>query len=225
MTNYTLTRQKRKTAVIYVRGGIVDVRAPLRMSKLAIDKFVAAHEKWITDKLAKSREQTERRAAFTLGYGDMLLYRGRQYPIVAEPGEEIGFDGAAFYMPPDLSSAQIKAACVRIYRILAERDLTSKALDLAKQMGAAPARVRVNSAKTRWGSCSAKKSINFSWRLITAPDDVIDYVVVHELAHLTQMNHSARFWAIVEGMLPDYRGRKAKLKQLQHRLGGEDWES
>ena len=224
MIDYTLTRQRRKTAVIYVRGGLVDVRAPLRMPKQAIDRFVAAHEKWITDKLAKSREQTERRAAFAPGYGDMLLYRGEMYPIVAGCGKEAGFDGTAFYIPPDLPPAQIKAVCVKIYRTLAKRDFTAKTLALAQQMGVAPARVRVSSAKTRWGSCSAKKSINFSWRLIMAPENVIDYVVVHELAHLTEMNHSARFWAIVEDMLPDYRGRKAKLKQLQHRLGGEDWE-
>ena len=87
-----------------------------------------------------------------------------------------------------------------------------------------PSAVKINGAKTRWGSCSSKKSINFSWRLIKADDDVIDYVVVHELSHITEMNHSPNFWAIVENILLDYRERKVKLKRLQKRLSMENWE-
>jgi hypothetical protein len=91
-------------------------------------------------------------------------------------------------------------------------------------MSVTPIAVKINSAKTRWGSCSNKKSLNFSWRLIMADDDVIDYVVVHELAHLREMNHSPRFWAVVEAVLPDYRERKLKLRALQAKLNREDWE-
>ena len=93
----------------------------------------------------------------------------------------------------------------------------------AEKMGAAPAAVKINRAKARWGSCSAKKNLNFSWRLMMADDDVIDYVVVHELAHLKEMSHSPRFWAIVEGVLPDYRARQSRLRALQRRLSCEDW--
>ena len=90
-------------------------------------------------------------------------------------------------------------------------------------MSVTPSAVRINGAKTRWGSCSGKKSINFSWRLIMASDDVIDYVVVHELAHLLELNHSARFWAVVEKILPDCRERRKQLRELQKRLATEDW--
>jgi len=91
-------------------------------------------------------------------------------------------------------------------------------------MGVSPAAVKINGAKTRWGSCSAKKSLNFSWRLIMADDAAIDYVVVHELAHMFEMNHSERFWAIVAGVLPDYKERRKRLKELQRRLNAENWE-
>ena len=87
-----------------------------------------------------------------------------------------------------------------------------------------PAAVKINEAKGRWGSCSSKKSLNFSWRLMMAGESVIDYVVVHELAHLKEMNHSPRFWAEVGRVLPDYPGRRAKLKELQKLLSVEDWE-
>lgn len=224
MMNYTLTRSKRKTAAIYIRNGGVEVHAPLKMPKRDIDKFVTSKEKWIADRLAKSQEQSVQRGAFMLNYGDTVLYRGNDYPITAEDGKRVGFNGTAFYIPRNLTSEQIKAACVQIYRMLAKRDLTERTLDFAKLMSVTPTAVKINGAVSRWGSCSGRKSINFSWRLIMADDNVIDYVAVHELAHLTEMNHSARFWAIVEGVLSDYRERQNRLKELQKKLSKENWE-
>jgi hypothetical protein len=193
------------------------------MPKRDIDRFVLSKEKWIVEKLAKTNEQAERRSRFKLTYGDHITYRGEQYPITAKQGSRIGFDGFVFYVPPNLQSEQIKSACVKIYRILAKRDLTEKTLDFAKEMQVTPTAIRINSAKTRWGSCSSKKSLNYSWMLIMADDDLIDYVIVHELAHISELNHSARFWALVESIIPDYKERKQKLKALQHKLSGEDW--
>ena len=222
--NYTLTRSNRKTVALYVRNGNIEVRAPLKMPKSDIDKFVASKEKWVTDKLAKSQEHLEQRETFELNYGAPVFYRGKQYPIAERTGNRLGFDDMVFYMPPDLTSEQIKSACVQIYRMLAKKDLTNKTIDFAKQMSVIPAAVKINGATSRWGSCSAKKSINYSWRLIMADDDVIDYVVVHELAHLTEMNHSKKFWAIVESILPDYKTRQEKLKELQKKLNRENWD-
>ena len=73
--------------------------------------------------------------------------------------------------------------------------------------------VRLSSARTRWGSCSARGNLNFHWKLILMPPEVLDYVVVHELAHRREMNHSPRFWAIVEKVLPDYKERRRWLKE------------
>ena len=83
--------------------------------------------------------------------------------------------------------------------------------------------VRITSAKTRWGSGSAKGGLNFSWRLLCAPPEAMDYVVVHELAHLIEFNHSSRFWAIVEGILPDYKARRQSLKEVQESLLRQGW--
>ncbi|NCV71165.1 MAG: M48 family peptidase, partial [Betaproteobacteria bacterium] len=79
----------------------------------------------------------------------------------------------------------------------------------------APARWQLSSARTRWGSCNAKSVIRLNWRLIHKDPMLIDYVVVHELAHLKELNHSPRFWAIVESVLPDYRERKRLLRHDQ----------
>jgi len=224
MIDYSLTRSQRKTAAIYIRDGRVEVRAPLRMPKQDIDYFVLSKEEWITKALAVQVNQARHRDAFVVDYGHDIAWRGTMYPIVARAGTRAGFDGTVFYMPPVLTAEQIKATCVLIYRRLALTYFIGRVAYFSEKMGVAPSGVKVNSAKTRWGSCSSKKSINFSWRLALADDGVIDYVVVHELAHLVEMNHSARFWAVVEMVLPDYRSREAGLKALQEQLAGEDWD-
>jgi len=222
VTDYTLTRSKRRTVALYVRDGVVEVRAPLKVPKRDIDEFVASKQKWIADKLAQSAKRVNLRNNFSLTYGDTVTYRGKQYEIAES--SRIGVSDNYFYVRADLTPEQIKADCVKIYKILAQSDLNEKVRDFAAIMGVTPTAVRINGANTRWGSCSAKKSLNFSWRLIMADDDVIDYVVVHELAHITEMNHSSRFWAVVSGVLPDYRERQKRLKELQKRLNAEDWE-
>jgi len=220
---YILKRSKRRTVAIHIIDGEAEVRAPMRMSRREIDAFVASKERWIRGKLAKSREQAERRKAFTLNYGDTVSCGGDIYAITLREGRRPGYDGKAFCVPEGLSPEEIKAACVTIYRKLAKDYLTERTLYFAEDMGEMPASVRINNAKARWGSCSANRNINYSWRLIMADDEVIDYVIVHELAHLIEMNHSSRFWSIVEDMLPDYRKRKARLRELQKRLASEDW--
>ena len=220
---YSLTRTNRKTAAIYVRNGGVEVRAPLRMPKRDVDNFILSKEKWIKEKLEKSLKQIEQRDAFELNFGDSVMLRGSMFPLVMRSGAHAGFDGEVFYMPPDLSPEKIKTVCVYIYRRLAKEHLTGRALFYKEIMGAPPYTVKINGAKTRWGSCSAKRNINFSWRLMMANDSVIDYVVVHELTHLFELNHSRRFWAIVSRIMPDYKQRESGLRELQDKLTGENW--
>ncbi|MCL2051866.1 MAG: M48 family metallopeptidase [Lachnospiraceae bacterium] len=225
MFNYTLKRSKRKTLALLIHNGVVEVRAPLRMPKRYIEEFILSKTEWITKKLAASNRQQDLRENFNLNYGDQILYRGWEYPILEKYGNKVGFDEEQkyFYLPPDLNSGQIMQACIKIYRTLAKKHLTAKTSDFAELMSLKPSAVKINSAKTRWGSCSSKKNINFSWRLIMASDEVIDYVVVHELAHIKEMNHSERFWAVVEGVLPDFKKRKKQLRELQKKLMKEDW--
>lgn len=234
MIEYTLTRSKRKTVAIYIRGGGVEVKAPLKATKSDIDKHVISKEKWITSKLAQFKESAEQRENFSLDYGDTVIYRGKQYPIIEKIGNRAGFDEGLgqFCVPPNMTCEQIKHACTQIYRMLAKRVLTERVSHFSTKMRVYPTSVKVNGATSKWGSCSIRnwksptqydKNINFSWRLIMADDDVIDYVVVHELAHIYEMSHNAKFWEFVEYILPDYRERKAKLKELQNRINSENW--
>lgn len=225
MINYTIIRSKRKSIAIYItKEATVEVRAPLKMAKSDIDRFVVSKQNWVCKHLAAREQQIENKAAFALNYGDSVPAQGKAYPITAKDGNKAGFDGKCFFLPPGLPPDEIKHAVIQVYRLLAKRLLSNKIIYYEKISGLVPASVKINGAKTRWGSCSGKNSINFSWRLIMADDDVIDYVVVHELAHIKEHNHSARFWATVSAILPDYKARLAKLKKLQKRLANEDWE-
>lgn len=99
------------------------------------------------------------------------------------------------------------------YRKEARRRITERAAYFAEKMGVDYGRIAIKAAKTRWGSCSARGNLNFHWKLILMPPAILDYVVVHELAHRIEMNHSPRFWAQVERILPDYRERRRWIKE------------
>lgn len=98
------------------------------------------------------------------------------------------------------------------YREMARAKIAERAAYFAKKMGVTYQRISIRAAKTRWGSCSGRGNLNFHWKLILMPPRILDYVVVHELAHRKEMNHSPAFWAEVERVLPDYREQRDWLK-------------
>lgn len=100
----------------------------------------------------------------------------------------------------------------------ARRELTDRARRLAPQIGRKVAHVNVRDTKSRWGSCSGQGNLSFSWRLILAPEPVLDYVVVHEVAHLVEMNHGPSFWCLVESLSPNSAAPRAWLKRNRSRL-------
>lgn len=100
---------------------------------------------------------------------------------------------------------------------LARMVIGQKCQEYAARMGVSYGMISIREQKTRWGSCSSKGNLNFNWKLVRMPEQILDYVVVHELAHRIEMNHSAAFWAIVEQHIPDYRERRMWLKKNGHR--------
>lgn len=223
--DYTLIRSDRRTLAVYVDDECaVEVRAPLRMAVRDIEAFLAAKEKQINALVARKRERLESRAAFSVGFGSKARLLGDEYPIVPCEGAECGFDGRCFYFPEGTTRADIKANLISLYRGIAKKYISDRAAFYGERMGVRPTAVKISSAKTRWGSCSASGSLNFSWRLIMADRETVDYVVVHELAHIKEHNHSDRFWAEVAAVVPDYRVKRARLRELQEPLSLEDWD-
>lgn len=212
---YTLTKSKRKTISITVKDGSIFVRAPKNVSNKRVDEFVTSKEKWIKKHLSVQFNDNKQKENFKLDYGSEILLLGKKIPV----NELLTNLNVEDFKNHDILVDKLK----EYYRSKAKEILNSKVKVFSKKMGLFPTNVRITSAKTRWGSCSSKGNVNFSWYLVMADEDEIDYVVIHELAHLKEMNHSKRFWAIVANYIPDWKLRRNKLKELHRRLNTEKW--
>ncbi|MCM1044516.1 MAG: M48 family metallopeptidase [Candidatus Gastranaerophilales bacterium] len=124
------------------------------------------------------------------------------------------------YTPAELRRLQVLD---RRYRNFARQSITKRVVFYHALTGGDYTSITIRDQKTRWGSCSSKGTLSFNYRLIYAPSKVMDYVVVHELCHLTHMNHSKNFWAMVERIMPDYRAQKAWLKEHGQELTVEHY--
>ena len=146
---------------------------------------------------------------------------GLEYEVIRSTRKtiaiQVGLDGSVTVRAPKRCSRAViedfVAEDYRSYQIAAGQALQERTAFFAEIMGVDYGRITVRDQRTRWGSCSAKGNLNFNWRLILAPGEVLDYVVVHELAHRREMNHSKRFWSLVEMVLPDYERRRRWLKE------------
>lgn len=220
---YQIKRMERKTVGIYItKEGAIEVRAPRSVSKTEIDRFVQEKAAWITAHQAKMLEHCQMRAIEPVQAGGTVRFLGKNYPAALSQTNAVTFDGTRFFLP-SLPEAELRAALACLYREAAKERLPKAVERFAPLVGKFPQQVRITSAKTRWGSCSAKGGLNFSWRLLLAPPETVDYVVVHELAHLIEFNHSPRFWAIVEGILPDYKTHRQSLQETQEALLRQGW--
>lgn len=117
----------------------------------------------------------------------------------------------------DLSAVQ-KTALEKRYKDAAREYFPKRVAYFQTMTGGSYNRITIRDQKTRWGSCSSRGTLSFNWRLMLAPPTILDYVVVHELCHLTHMNHSATFWAAVESVYPDYRIARKWLREHGHEL-------
>ncbi|MDI3537261.1 MAG: M48 family metallopeptidase [Eubacteriaceae bacterium] len=223
--NYLLVRSKRKTIALKIREDRqLEVRAPEQMPLDEIESFVKKHQAWVDHHLQGMPRYQEKREPFRVAFGQSYLMMGKSYPLIAGDKSQTGFNGNGFYLYENLEEDQLKSEMVSLYRGLARNLLIKKIIDYGQLMGVFPKKLRINKARSRWGSCSSVGNVNFSWYLIMAEESAIDYVVVHELAHLLKMNHSKEFWAIVRTYCPDYEQAKEKLKALQKILAFQDWE-
>ena len=205
-----IIRSSRKTLAITIDSfGRLIVRAPLRCSEQRINAFLQEKEGWIVRKISERKGAGIELPPENLhGYSFMLL--GRKCKIYIADTPKVCYDGenGVVYLP----SKNPKERLVKWLKENAKRIFTQVAFDTAKRMGVTYQSVGVTSARGRWGSCSGKNAIHFSFRLIYAPKDVIEYVVVHELAHTKHHNHSQAFWAEVAKFVPDWKTKRAWLK-------------
>ena len=223
--DYTIKYSKRKTMGLYItKNAEIEVRVPHGTPQKVVADFVDQHQQWINTHHGAVAQQVAEREDFALRFGAKLLFLGHEFPLEPVEKPAFGFDGQHFYAYAQMSAEELRTSLVGVYRTLAKKVLSDIVEEMAKHMGLKPKAVKINAARSRWGSCSSAGNLNFSWYLVMAEEATIRYVVVHELAHLVEMNHSPNFWRIVEQVLPNYKVEREKLKILQKKLNVQCWE-
>lgn len=223
--DYTIKYSKRKTMGLYItKNAEIEVRVPHGTPQKVVADFVDQHQQWINTHHGAVAQQVAEREDFALRFGAKLLFLGHEFPLEPVEKPAFGFDGQHFYAYAQMSAEELRTSLLGVYRTLAKKVLSDIVEEMAKHMGLKPKAVKINAARSRWGSCSSAGNLNFSWYLVMAEEATIRYVVVHELAHLIEMNHSPNFWRIVEQVLPNYKAEREKLKKLQKKLSVQCWE-
>lgn len=215
-----IIRTRRKTIALIVHSdGRVIVRAPLRASARQIQAMVDQKADWIRAKQELLKQHAPA-GPLPKHYqdGEFFWYLGQQYPlqIVARARTPLRLDGV--FQLDRAALEQAAEVFTHWYREQARAYLSQAAAAYAAQYGFHFERIKITSAQTRWGSCSSKGTLSFTWRLIMAPRDVVDYVVIHELVHTMEHNHGPRFWARVGQIVPDYKQKVAWLKENGSKL-------
>lgn len=211
----------RKTLSLEIRpDASVWVRAPQKIPDRILREFVESRRDWILRKQDQVRERGQANGAGPVfAEGGLFWFLGRRYPLrVAEKNlSGIVWNEEAFFMAPGFL-AQAGRLFEIWYRNRARRILRERVHAFASPAQLPYRSIKITGAKTRWGSCGPDGTLNFSWRLVMAPRETVDYVVAHELAHLTVRDHSPRFWRRVSELFPQYRPSRLWLRQNQSAL-------
>lgn len=200
---YTVERSDRKTILLQVRNGKVTVRAPYGIQEETIQRFVSEKRDWIRKKLSFCSDTSDRFSSIT--GGGYLLDAGNPKKVIygvrknAETSE-------VFYLNAPKS--------VRTYFIKSRGWILAEIVhSFAESMNLFPSDVVLYDFKAKWGSCDSRGVIKLNWRVLMLPVALRDYIIIHELCHMFEMNHSSRFWARVCRYCPDYREKRRSLKE------------
>ncbi|NOT16412.1 MAG: M48 family metallopeptidase [Methylotenera sp.] len=219
--NYQLERRQRRTVGLKVTATGLVIHAPKRIAQSQLEGIIAQKADWIRQKLAKvSENQLPSR---TWQDGEQLLWLGssitldlQHAPRAKAVSYTSGFLQLA--MPNYNEPSAVKRKVIQWYKKQALPDFSRRLTLFATKLGVPTPILFLSSAQSRWGSCNSKKEIRLNWRLMQAPPHLINYVVCHELAHLKEMNHSAKFWAVVASIYPDYKLAEKELKAWSPKL-------
>lgn len=215
---YQLRHSQRRTIGLAIDHRGLRVGAPTRARIGDIENLIHEHGQWVLDKLAAWRDRPVA-SKLEITDGTVVFALGEPLTVAFT---DVGrsrwqFGPGTLYLHPDAAHS----ASDLLEKALREKARTVFAERLAihaRRHGVAPPPLRLSSARTRWGSCSHHGGIALNWRLVLMPLAIVDYVVCHELAHLKEMNHSPRFWSVVEQLCPDWKALRLELRQLARQI-------
>jgi predicted metal-dependent hydrolase len=213
-----IIRSHRRTISLEVTpAATLIVRAPLQASPACIEEMIRQKGSWIRRK----QEEMKRRPLLTrheYAEGELFFFLGRLYPLHVVEGESVTIERSDRLYVPGTLMPDIRNQLKRWYVEEARRELHARCMWFSLMTGHVPSTVSISDARKRWGSCNRKGGLNFSWRLVQAPPGIVDYVVVHELVHINQPDHSKKFWEKVGKIMPDYERRRKWLHDNERLL-------
>lgn len=215
---FVRSRRARSYRLTLRKDGVAAVTIPARGTEAEARAFAEQHRDWLQRARARHARRPRPAAVWTLGTA--VLWRGELTEIrAAADGERPRVCLAADVFAVPALAGDLRAPLEAQFARRAKIELPARTWELAAEKGAGVKQVTVRNQRSRWGSCSAGGTISLNWRLVQAPESVRDYIICHELAHLRQMNHSARFWAQVEAYFPAWREAEHWLKRHGSLLG------
>lgn len=211
------SQRARNIRLTFEDSGNLVVTLPLRRQLKDIETALIEHKKWILRKFKEARTQRKIPPPFLLKDGSYLPVIDRSFRLSLSVNNKRTarwsfFNNTLNIMAPRLSPSIISRGIVYWYKTMAKLFLEDRVAYWSKIISISPNAIRVKNQHTVWGSCSKKANLNFNWRILLLSKQAADYLIIHELTHLKEMNHSPRFWQLVEEFCPDYRIHKAELK-------------
>lgn len=217
---YTVKTKRRKTISIKIgKDFVVEVTAPLGTNEFTIDQLLKKEEKWIINKIKKLKELENFDGYYYLGqlyYLEIREVKSLYFKLEVNNNKFIIYINSGILK--DKREAIIKDNLEKFYKEQAIEVLKKRTDHYADILGVAPKNIVIKNQKTLWGSCSSKGNINYNYKIVMAPLEILDYIVVHELCHLVHMNHSKDFWDLVESIIPDWKKRRNWLKENGYKL-------
>lgn len=215
---YEFRRARRKSIGLVVDAQGLSVRAPLWVPESEVQRFLHNKAAWVLDKL-KAQQSRRHLPSPVWRHGAAVEFLGRSLTLRLDPAHHFEGAGAAVQgeslcvaLPMDCGEARLRDTVKAWLMAQAHNRFIERLDHYAPLVGVRWQRLRLSNASTRWGSAHADGSIRLNWRLIQLAPELIDYVVVHELCHLREMNHGPAFWRLVEGVLPDMAQRRRALR-------------
>lgn len=214
--NYKIIRSKRKTLALHVNSdATLTVKLPYGVSQAYAEEFIAKKRRWIEKKQAEFISAREKHKPKQYVNGEEFYFAGRKYELEIVSGSKarLAFTAAGKFRITQKCLEAPKHYVEWFFKQFARQYLEGRTAELAEALGYKYTSIKINSAKTRWGSCSMRGNLNFSWRLVIMPPEMIDYVIVHELVHLEIKDHSKRFYARMNELMPDHKRKEKWLKE------------
>jgi predicted metal-dependent hydrolase len=212
-TNFKIiiTRSLRRTLALHILpDASLEVKVPLYVSTRHINEFIESHRDWIEERIKKMEQKRAREKTYT--NGEKFMYLGKEYSLEIGNYPSIQVKEDKFLFPQAIAF-RIKKELENWYVQQAKTIITARVAQYAEEMHASYTSVSFSDTKSKWGSCTSDNRLQFSWRLVMTPILVLSYVIVHELAHTKEKNHSYKFWNIVRGINPSYRQQIKWLKE------------